>query len=312
MEDDAKSGAANRLRPGDPFNYYTTDVKRGKREIGVEGEIIEVIPERKLVHSFAPLKVDPGRTEAPSRVSYELEEQANDTVKLTVIHEGFAGETPIFRQAAEGWPIILSGLKTLLETGRLAERGRLTRDVPARWKIEKPIAIHSRKRNQRRLYHERQSIQNRRRCTAGINRRGGDFRAFSKPCADFVRVQSDRTAGVFPTSPSAVTTRWPILPKRKPSGVTKLFNIAGRTPTGTSRRTNIASYSRRRRRSTPPAFGGYCAFAVSQGLVVGADPKVWKIVDGRLFVNNNPDAAETWKKDINANIATGDTNWAAR
>ncbi len=115
--DDAKSGAANRLRPGDPFNYYTTDAKRGTREIGVEGEIIEVIPERKLVHSFAPLKVDPDRSEPPSRVSYELEEQADDTVKLTVIHEGFSGETPIFRQAAEGWPIILSGLKTLLETG---------------------------------------------------------------------------------------------------------------------------------------------------------------------------------------------------
>ncbi|MCR9142468.1 MAG: SRPBCC domain-containing protein [bacterium] len=109
--------SANRARPGAPFRYYTSDHETGKREVGVEGEIIEVIPERRLVHSFAPLKVDPDRSEPPSRVIYELDEQADGTVKLTVTHEGFSGETPIFRQAAEGWPIILSGLKTLLETG---------------------------------------------------------------------------------------------------------------------------------------------------------------------------------------------------
>ncbi len=61
-----------------------------------------------------------------------------------------------------------------------------------------------------------------------------------------------------------------------------------------------------------PAYGGYCAFAVSQGIVAGADPEIWKIVDGRLFVNNNPDAAENWEKDISGNIATGDANWASR
>lgn len=116
LDMEIEAPAANRLRPGQPLNYIATGPD-GVRAVGVEGEIIEVIPERKLVHSFAPLKVDPERTEAPTRVTYEIEAQANDTVKLTVIHEGFTGETPIFRAAAEGWPIILSGLKSLLETG---------------------------------------------------------------------------------------------------------------------------------------------------------------------------------------------------
>lgn len=58
-----------------------------------------------------------------------------------------------------------------------------------------------------------------------------------------------------------------------------------------------------------PAYGGYCAFAVSQGIVAGADPEVWKIVDGRLFLNNNPDSAKDWSKNVTESIQIGDTNW---
>ncbi|MCR9142469.1 MAG: YHS domain protein [bacterium] len=60
-----------------------------------------------------------------------------------------------------------------------------------------------------------------------------------------------------------------------------------------------------------PAYGGYCAFAVTQGLVAGVDPHVWKIVDGRLFLNNNADAAIEWNKDLQGSIASGDANWRA-
>jgi hypothetical protein len=53
----------------------------------------------------------------PSRISWDIEPQG-DTVKLKVTHDGFAAETETYRQIAGGMPYILSGLKTLLETGK--------------------------------------------------------------------------------------------------------------------------------------------------------------------------------------------------
>ena len=53
----------------------------------------------------------------PSRVTWEIEPAGDGLSKLTVVHDGFDGETNTFRQAAGGMPYILSGLKTLLETG---------------------------------------------------------------------------------------------------------------------------------------------------------------------------------------------------
>jgi hypothetical protein len=42
-----------------------------------------------------------------------------DAVRLTCTHDGFEGETGTYRSVAGGWPLIVSGLKTLLETGEL-------------------------------------------------------------------------------------------------------------------------------------------------------------------------------------------------
>jgi YHS domain-containing protein len=58
-----------------------------------------------------------------------------------------------------------------------------------------------------------------------------------------------------------------------------------------------------------PQFGGYCAFAVSQGTTADADPHQWAIVDGKLYVNNNVVAKKLWDEDRAANIVAGDTNW---
>lgn len=58
-----------------------------------------------------------------------------------------------------------------------------------------------------------------------------------------------------------------------------------------------------------PQFGGYCAFAVSQGTTADADPHQWAVVDGKLYVNNNAFAKKLWDQDRPANIVAGDANW---
>jgi YHS domain-containing protein len=58
-----------------------------------------------------------------------------------------------------------------------------------------------------------------------------------------------------------------------------------------------------------PQYGGYCAWAVSKGYTASADPAVWKIVNGRLYLNYNAEVGHTWASDIPGNIARADANW---
>ncbi len=58
-----------------------------------------------------------------------------------------------------------------------------------------------------------------------------------------------------------------------------------------------------------PQYGGYCAWAVSQGYTASTDPEAWKIVDGKLYLNYNKSVQSTWGQDIPGNIAAGDRNW---
>ena len=59
-----------------------------------------------------------------------------------------------------------------------------------------------------------------------------------------------------------------------------------------------------------PAYGGWCAWAMSENRLAPGDPRVWRIVDGRLFFNCSPEAQRRWEADLQANIARGDANWA--
>ena len=82
------------------------------------GENLEVDPPRLLVQSFTALWSDEVKGEGPSRVTWEIE-PVGDSCRLTVTHDGL-------REGANaelygGWPMILSGLKTLLETGELLD-----------------------------------------------------------------------------------------------------------------------------------------------------------------------------------------------
>jgi uncharacterized protein YndB with AHSA1/START domain/DNA-binding transcriptional ArsR family regulator len=79
-----------------------------------EGENLEVDPPRRLVQSMTALWSDEVKAEGKSRVTWEIE-PVGDSCRLTVIHDELAPDANA--ELYGGWPQILSGLKTLLETG---------------------------------------------------------------------------------------------------------------------------------------------------------------------------------------------------
>jgi Uncharacterized conserved protein len=80
-----------------------------------EHMLLECDPPRRLVHTFHPV-FGVYASESPSRVTIELE-SALDMVRLTLVHDGFPPDSATFTACRDGWPRILSNLKTLLETG---------------------------------------------------------------------------------------------------------------------------------------------------------------------------------------------------
>jgi uncharacterized protein YndB with AHSA1/START domain len=81
-----------------------------------DGEVVEVDPPRRLVHTMTALWDEDVRREGASRVTWEIE-PIGDSCRLTVIHDQLRDEAN--PQIFGGWPMILSGLKTWLETGEL-------------------------------------------------------------------------------------------------------------------------------------------------------------------------------------------------
>ena len=79
-----------------------------------EGENLEVDPPRRLVQSFRALWSDDVKREGTSRVTWEIE-QIRDSCRLTVTHDQLRDGANA--ELYGGWMMILSGLKTLLETG---------------------------------------------------------------------------------------------------------------------------------------------------------------------------------------------------
>ncbi len=73
-------------------------------------------PEWAEVHGFSQEFLDKVTSEPRSKVTFDLE-QLDDVVKLTVTHDGFAARSTVLKSIREGWPPLLSSLKTLLETG---------------------------------------------------------------------------------------------------------------------------------------------------------------------------------------------------
>jgi uncharacterized protein YndB with AHSA1/START domain len=116
------------LRAGGAFRAHANE---GMKEVGCpdvisDGEVIEADPPRRLVQTWRMIMTPELAAEAFTRLTYEIEPVRGGVTKLTVIHDvaGAPMIAAVLRGEAEsggaggGWSEILSGLKTLLETGQ--------------------------------------------------------------------------------------------------------------------------------------------------------------------------------------------------
>jgi uncharacterized protein YndB with AHSA1/START domain len=115
------------LRPGGAYKGYTSEGMRlmGAPEVGVDGEVLEANPPHKLVQTFRMVMDEAMAAQGFTRLTYEIEERKNGVSRLTLTHEleGAPALAVLMAGGMEdqgaggGWSWVLSGLKTLLETG---------------------------------------------------------------------------------------------------------------------------------------------------------------------------------------------------
>jgi uncharacterized protein YndB with AHSA1/START domain len=98
-------------KPGSSWRILIPDGRVADR-----GEIVEIEPQRRLVLTWRNEFKPEFRAEGYSQLTYELEPM-EDSVKLTVIHEIDKPRSKLIDAVSNGWPHILSSLKSLLETG---------------------------------------------------------------------------------------------------------------------------------------------------------------------------------------------------
>jgi uncharacterized protein YndB with AHSA1/START domain len=115
------------LRRGGNFRYLPSEPMRamGLPDTIIDGEVLEVDPPRKLVHSYRWLFTAETRAEGFSRVTWEIETTTAGFCRLSVTHEmdnaplmAAATIAKFSEQGGGGWNWILSDLKSLLETGK--------------------------------------------------------------------------------------------------------------------------------------------------------------------------------------------------
>jgi uncharacterized protein YndB with AHSA1/START domain len=112
----ASSGSA---RQSNPIGAAAVRVIfRSGGEVHDTGEVLDCVPYRRLSYSWQVEFHEVFRREKPSRVPFELEPTGGPEVKLTVTHDEFEPGSKVHAAVSNGWPIILSSLKSLLETGR--------------------------------------------------------------------------------------------------------------------------------------------------------------------------------------------------
>lgn len=98
------------FRSGAPIAF----VRNGKED--VLGEIMEAEAPYRLAHTFRVARIGPMHDEGVSLVTYEIKENG-PSVMLKVSHQGFPTNSAVRRGVSQGWPAILSSLKTMLEGG---------------------------------------------------------------------------------------------------------------------------------------------------------------------------------------------------
>jgi uncharacterized protein YndB with AHSA1/START domain len=101
------------LEPGTPFLGWSPD----REQVWTDGQVLESDKPRKLSYTWRALYDEQTAAEEPSRVTWEIEPQEGGVSKLTVVHDRLEAAPKTAENVAGGWMYILSGLKTLLETG---------------------------------------------------------------------------------------------------------------------------------------------------------------------------------------------------
>lgn len=106
-------------------NAVISDWKVGSRlefrregKLILQGKVLECDPPRRLSYTFHSMHEPHNGKEPPSRVVMDLEKQ-KDQVRLTVTHDDFAEESKVFASISQGWPLVLSSLKSYLEANRV-------------------------------------------------------------------------------------------------------------------------------------------------------------------------------------------------
>ncbi len=101
------------LKKGTPYAF----VGDGSFHV-VDGDILEVDPEKRLVMTWRAHWDERAANDRASRVAYELSAAGPSTTKLRVVHDDFDGATATYTGSVDGWPLMMSSLKSLLETGK--------------------------------------------------------------------------------------------------------------------------------------------------------------------------------------------------
>jgi len=99
-------------KPGSKWKHVAADGSTVK----LVGTVIEVVPNRRLVLSWGDV-ADADQPARHSRVAIDIE-PVTDAVRLTVTHDELAAGSKMARDIAQGWPRVVSSLKSFLETGR--------------------------------------------------------------------------------------------------------------------------------------------------------------------------------------------------
>lgn len=99
------------LKPSGPMNWVGIGPD-GARNIFVHGEVLQVDAPKLLQYTFAV-----GPSDKFSRVTLELAQETEAT-KVSIMHDNWTADDTSYAFCADGWPRILSRLKTLLETGK--------------------------------------------------------------------------------------------------------------------------------------------------------------------------------------------------
>ena len=103
----------SKLKKGAPYAF----VADGNFKV-VDGEILEIEPEKRLVMSWKAHWDDSVAKDRPSRVTYELSAAGPSTTRLHLVHDDFDDQTATYSGSVDGWPLMMSSLKTLVETGK--------------------------------------------------------------------------------------------------------------------------------------------------------------------------------------------------